>query len=317
MSKLSNSLRMIELLHARGKMKISELAEELEVKERMIRIYRDEIEKADIQIESEAGRNGGYSLSRTSLFPIKNMSEKEMRALTFSIQQLLSKGNKVYSQDAQVALDKLRALSKREIDKERHIYFVQRSKPNDEFLNENGKYLQLQEALLMRRKVRIQYETWSGERSERIIDLYGFVHYNEFFYCIAMCNKKHDMRMFKLARMKDIQILFDTYAIPESFDIREEFPKFGLMKEPLEVELLIYPPFSVSVPESIWGEKQTIEYNVDKSIRFRATMSGKESIKKWILGMGASVKVVEPASLREEMIEEGRKLLALYDGKFL
>lgn len=32
MSKLSNSLRMIELLHVRGKMKISELAKELKVK---------------------------------------------------------------------------------------------------------------------------------------------------------------------------------------------------------------------------------------------------------------------------------------------
>lgn len=50
MSKLSNCLCMIELLHARGKMKISELAEVLEVKEHMIRIYRDDIEMAGIFI---------------------------------------------------------------------------------------------------------------------------------------------------------------------------------------------------------------------------------------------------------------------------
>ena len=34
-------------------------------------------------------------------------------------------------------------------------------------------------------------------------------------------------------------------------------------------------------------------------------MSGKESIKKWILGMGASVRVLEPKGLREEVVEEG------------
>ncbi len=34
-------------------------------------------------------------------------------------------------------------------------------------------------------------------------------------------------------------------------------------------------------------------------------MSGKESIKKWVLGMGASVRVLEPRKLREEVIEEG------------
>lgn len=303
---------MIELLHARGKMKISELAKELEVKERMIRIYRDEVEMAGIFIESEKGRNGGYYISNTSLFPIRNMSQQEMRALTFSIEQLLSKGNAVYARDAQVALDKLNALRKIETDRDRYIYFVQRSKPNYEFSNENRKYLQLQEALLAKRKVKIQYENRSSERSERIIDPYGFVHYNGFFYCVAMCNDRNDTRMFKLSRIKNIQILYDTYTIPEGFNIRKEFPKFGIMKEPLEVELLIYPPFSAPVPESIWGENQTIEYNEDKSILFRATMSGKESIKKWILGMGASVKVIAPKSLREEIIEEGRKLLQVY-----
>ncbi|WP_407707617.1 hypothetical protein [Bacillus mycoides] len=47
------------------------------------------------------------------------------------------------------------------------------------------------------------------------------------------------------------------------------------MNESLEVELLIYPPFSVSVSESVWGENQIIEYNLDGSIRFHATISGK------------------------------------------
>ncbi|MFZ7805578.1 helix-turn-helix transcriptional regulator [Bacillus thuringiensis] len=298
MSKLSNTLRMIELLHGRGKMKISELAEELEVKERMIRIYRDELEKAGIFVESERGRGGGYYISNTSLFPIKNLSHKELRALTFAIEQLLSKGNAIYSGDAQVALDKLKALRKLEKDRDRHIYFVQRSRPNYEFSDENRKYIQLQEAFGARCKVKIQYEKRSGERSERVIAPYGFVHYNEFFYCIAMCDRRKDTRMFKLSRIKDIQ---------------KEFPRFGIMKEPLEVELLIHPPFSVSVPESIWGDNQIIEHNPDGSIRFHATMSGKESIKKWILGMGAAVEVMKPDSLREDIIQEGKKLLGLYE----
>ncbi|EOQ17615.1 helix-turn-helix transcriptional regulator [Bacillus cereus] len=314
MSKLSNCLYMIELLHAREKMKISELAELLEVKERMVRIYRDDIEMAGIKIETTKGRDGGYSLSNTSLFPIKNMSQQELDALTFSIQKLVSKGNDIYAKDAQVALDKLNAVRKVETNKDRHIYFVQRSKPNNAFSNENQKYVQLQEALFTRRKVRIQYEKRFGERSERIIDPYGFVHYNEFFYCLALCNDKKEKRMFKLSRIKDIRVLYDTYEIPADFDIREEFPKLGIVKESLEVELLIYPPFAASVPESIWGENQKIDHNDDGSILFRATMSGKESIKKWILGMGASVRVVEPKELREEVIEEGRKLIALYGG---
>lgn len=279
----------------------------------MIRIYRDELEKVGNFFESERGREGGYYISNASLFPIKNLSHKELRALTFAIEQLLSKGNSIYSGDAQVALDKLKALRKLEKDRDRHIYFVQRSRPNYEFSDENRKYIQLQEAFGARCKVKIQYEKRSGERSERIIAPYGFVHYNEFFYCIAMCDHRKDTRMFKLSRMKDIRIIYDTYTIPEEFDIQKEFPRFGIMNEPLEIELLIYPPFSVSVPESIWGEDQIIEQNSDGSIRFHATMSGKESIKKWIFGMGAAVEVIRPDSLREDIIKEGRKLLKLYE----
>ena len=71
MSKLSNCLYMIELLHARGKMRISELAELLEVKERMVRIYRDDIEMAGIKIETTKGRYGGYSFQIHRYFLLK------------------------------------------------------------------------------------------------------------------------------------------------------------------------------------------------------------------------------------------------------
>ncbi|ASL63662.1 hypothetical protein FORC47_0817 [Bacillus cereus] len=107
--------------------------------------------------------------------------------------------------------------------------------------------------------------------------------------------------------------MFDRYTIPENFDLEGVCPKLGIVNETLEVELIIYPPFSKSVPESIWGEEQKIEQNSDGSINFKAIMSGKSSIKKWILGMGNSVKVIKPEGMRDEIIEEGRKMLGLYD----
>ncbi|HFK1458740.1 TPA: helix-turn-helix transcriptional regulator [Bacillus cereus] len=313
MSKISKALRMIELLHARGKMKSSELAYELKIDARTVRDYTKAIKDAGIRIQGETGRYGGYYISNTSLFPIKNLSPKELTALTFSVEQLVAKRNPVYSDDAQVALDKLKALSKIETDKARYIYFVQRSRPNYETSEESRKYLKLQEAFSRGNKVRIKYENNNGRKSERTIEPYGIVHYNEFFYCVAFCNNRQEILKFKLVRMKDIQVLFDRYTIPENFDLEGECPKLGIVNETLEVELIIYPPFSKSVPESIWGEEQKIEQNSDGSINFKATMSGKSSVKKWILGMGSSVKVIKPEGMRDEIIEEGQRMLGLYD----
>ena len=46
MSKLSNTLLMIEYLSSGKKYSIKELSELLEVSPRMIRVYKDELEKA-------------------------------------------------------------------------------------------------------------------------------------------------------------------------------------------------------------------------------------------------------------------------------
>ena len=60
MSKLSNELLMIQLLSNGRKYSIKELSNILEVSERMVRCYKEEIEKSGIIIETIRGI--GYKL---------------------------------------------------------------------------------------------------------------------------------------------------------------------------------------------------------------------------------------------------------------
>ncbi len=69
MSKISNVLTMIELLSTGKKYNIQELAEKLEVSPRMIRVYKDEIEKAGIYIDTLKGPYGGYVLNQNINVP--------------------------------------------------------------------------------------------------------------------------------------------------------------------------------------------------------------------------------------------------------
>ncbi len=64
MSKLSNILTMLEYLSNGKKYSIKELSERLEVSPRMIRVYKDELEKAGIYIDSVKGPCGGYELNQ-------------------------------------------------------------------------------------------------------------------------------------------------------------------------------------------------------------------------------------------------------------
>ena len=64
MSKLSNTLTMLQLLSSGRKYSIKELSGVLEVTPRMIRVYKDDLEKAGIYIDTIMGPYGGYVLNQ-------------------------------------------------------------------------------------------------------------------------------------------------------------------------------------------------------------------------------------------------------------
>jgi len=69
MSKVSNVLLMLEYLSTGRKYSISELSEKLEVSPRMIRVYKDELAKAGIYIDTIKGPYGGYILKQNISVP--------------------------------------------------------------------------------------------------------------------------------------------------------------------------------------------------------------------------------------------------------
>ena len=69
MSKISNVLTMLEYLSSGRKYSIKELSEKLEVTPRMIRVYKEEIEKAGIFIDTIKGSYGGYVLNQNINVP--------------------------------------------------------------------------------------------------------------------------------------------------------------------------------------------------------------------------------------------------------
>lgn len=69
MSKISSVLTMIEYLSTGRKYSINELSEKLEVSTRMIRVYKNEIEKAGIYIDTIKGPYGGYVLNQNVNVP--------------------------------------------------------------------------------------------------------------------------------------------------------------------------------------------------------------------------------------------------------
>ena len=78
MSKISNVLYMIELLSNGRKYCLNELSQILEVSPRMIRVYKDEIEKAGIYVDTIKGPYGGYVLNQNICMPKRFVPSKDI-----------------------------------------------------------------------------------------------------------------------------------------------------------------------------------------------------------------------------------------------
>ena len=68
-SKLSNAILMMQLLSSGRRYSVGELAQLLEVSPRMVRFYRDELEKAGVYIDTIKGPGGGYVLNSPLKLP--------------------------------------------------------------------------------------------------------------------------------------------------------------------------------------------------------------------------------------------------------
>lgn len=79
MSKISNMINMIQILRDQKVHSIQSLAQKLEVSERMIRQYKQELEQAGIYIYSITGKYGGYQIDKENNFlKLENIVKEEM-----------------------------------------------------------------------------------------------------------------------------------------------------------------------------------------------------------------------------------------------
>ena len=94
MSKISNVLTMIEHLSTGRKYSIAELSERLEVTPRMVRVYKDEIEKAGIYIDTIKGPYGGYVLNQNINVPKRFITPNKINVKDKNLFNLINRAIK-------------------------------------------------------------------------------------------------------------------------------------------------------------------------------------------------------------------------------
>ena len=194
MSKISNIILMLKYLENGRKYNIKELSEKLEVSERMIRVYKEELEKAGIYIDTIMGPYGGYVLNQSIRIPSRKFNKDDYEFLH---------NLKVDDNDKE-RLDIL-------ADKVRGVYFDSKNENIELKDNIKNYYNVLTSAIKEKRKVKINYYSYTQGNQNRIIHPLNMFLYNNGWGCAAYCENKKDLRHFELKRINNIEILEDKY----------------------------------------------------------------------------------------------------------
>lgn len=284
---------MLFLLKNGGITKVKDIAEKLEVSEKQVKRYKEELEQY-FDIESIPGPSGGYRLS-DMYFPFKAvLSEDEMELLKYAVGQL-DDMSQLNNSRLKAAINKINysILNQSQHEDDYIISYARNIEVDKEFLNMiNDMY----KAILNDLEIEIIYEDNRHNESKRCIQPYKFIRYKGEKYLVANCLLRNDIRYFKVKRIKRYEVTSNRFK--RSIDINKILEKhkserFGIYEgRTFNIELHIYPPMAMSIKEKIWIENQEIKEYKDGSINFKAEAQESPELITWILGMGDNVKVI-------------------------
>jgi predicted DNA-binding transcriptional regulator YafY len=204
MGKISNVFTMLELLNNRKKYSIKELSERLEVNNRMVRLYKEELEKAGIYIDTIRGPYGGYILNRSVILQPRAFSKYDI--------DLMNNVYKLIKNDERFILHK-EYLNL--IDKVTGVYQGSKKKTDSIKINNNDdekkKYNILNKAIKEHCKVWINFISADGTNKERIIHPCDMFFYSDSWYISAFCELRSEIRHFRLARIIEYKLLEEKY----------------------------------------------------------------------------------------------------------
>jgi predicted DNA-binding transcriptional regulator YafY len=169
----------------------------------------------------------------------------------------------------------------------------------------------VQDAVFRERRLRLLYDR--GEEcgpSERIVDPLGLVAKGSTWYLVAAIDG--DIRSYRVSRIRDAEHLDESFARPVDFDLAAFWENSSARFK----ELL--PRYHVTVraeTKAIQWMRTMMRYGGIDSIendersgwsRIALHFDAEEVAHTFLLGLGTSVEVIEPAALAAKIVETAR-----------
>jgi predicted DNA-binding transcriptional regulator YafY len=307
-------LSMLELLQARRSVGGPELARRLEVGERTIRRYVAMLKEMGVPVEAERGRYGAYSLRPGFKLPPMMFTDEEALALALGLISARRLGLSGVAPAVDGALSKIERVMPEDLRgrvrmlEESVTLAVARpaASPTGEIL------LTLGAAVRGRRRVWLRHRSDLGEVTERELDPYGVVHREGYWYAVGYDHLRGEMRLFRLDRVLEAELLETTFVRPPGFDTPEGVLEAlaDMPQDRWSVEVLLLETTPEGAREQVPSMGVTLE-GAESGVLMRSSTSDLGWMARVLAGLSFPFVVRRPPELREALRQRAAEIAAL------
>ncbi|WP_313129836.1 helix-turn-helix transcriptional regulator [Anaerocolumna sp.] len=308
--KIERLIAIIMLLLERDVIPTSELAERLEVSRRTIFRDIDTLNIAGMPIMVTRGSTGGVSLMKSYKVDKKLFTPKDVQSLITSLQ---SYNQLLENKEIANTLTKLQSMTKEnDLLKQNTNYqnFSIDLEPNQGNRSLRILLKVIETAMNTKQYLLFNYTDKSGDGTSRKVEPYKVVFKESSWYLQAFSIERNDYRIFKLARMSDVQLAEETFT-PRDF---VSLPMDGanwMTKDIVTVIIRIEKSIKDKVIER-FGEEYIIACDENNYIAKYPIVDNEDGYNV-LIKFGRKCEIIEPLNVRQNFKEYLKKILEKYE----
>jgi proteasome accessory factor B len=308
------------LLNATGGATVYDIADRLEVSVRTAIRYLQALSAAGEPLyELRDGRRKVWRLMASARRDAIVLTRAQMTALFLSRRVFDFLAGTGFKEDLDDVFQRLEATLKRrdleaarnldkkifDVNEAPHIYADRGDDVND-----------IVTALLSEEQLRLSHGG-DGPRKRTLFDPYTLLVYKKGLYLVGYSHRHAGIRTLSLDDVRDVEWMRGArFEYPASYDPSQvAHGAFGLIRGPTtRVRIFFSEKVARFIRRRQWHPTQRIR-RVEGGIELAMVLDGTRELVSWVLGWGAEAELIEPESLRDELMREAVRMAGRYRGK--
>ena len=301
-------LTVLELLQSKSSISGAELAETLEVDVRSVRRYITMLRDMGIPVESEKGRYGAYSLRPGFRLPPLMFTDAEILAVILGLMAVRRLGMATAGGSESASAKVERVLPDELRERVRAFQGVLTLDMPASQAVPDEVLARFSVGAYSRSRLWVEYLGGGrGSATQRAIDVYGLVYHTGFWYAVAYCHLRTDLRIFRLDRVRRTRVLNETFSIPQNFDALDYLIRsIATIPGVHVVEVLFKATMeqaALRVPRDVGLLEET-----DEGVLLHCYADGLEWMAYFLINTRLRFTVVNPPELRDKLREIARRI---------